>query len=563
MSRLMKKLLSFLFILTLLAAGFACAENETAGEKDLIILYTSDVHCGIDEGWGYAGLFAMKEALSEEYDVLLVDDGDHCQGGAYGSLTKGEAILEIMNAVGYDAAIPGNHEFDYGVDRLLELAGKADFPYICCNFFREGKQVFPSYAIREAGNKKIGFVGVTTPMSIKSSFPQYFQNEQGEFICDFLEDGSGEKLYAAVQKAVDEVTAQGVDYVVLLSHLGNDDICKPYTYADVINHTAGITAVLDGHSHDIEQVRMKNRDGQEVVRTACGTKLANVGALTITASGKVSSEIYHWDTKGFSAPTLLGLKNAAGDACDRVKEEMEDILSEVVMKTSVALTIADPAAVDEHGKPISIIRRAETNLGDFVADAFLSQCGGADIALFISGGARMTLKAGDITLRDLLSVLPYNNSIAIVEVTGQQLLDALEWGVHSMPDGFSGFIQVAGLTYEVDPTIPSPCVQDEHIRLDHIDESMERRIRKVTVNGEPLDPERIYKACGQDYMVLSGGDGYRMFSDCNVLMKDIIVDHQALIQYAQSLPEGAITERYSNPYGDGRIVSVYKYEEEN
>ena len=550
----MKKLLSWLLMLALLLGGFALAE-EDAAEKDLIILYTSDVHCGIDEGWGYAGLYDMKRALAADgYDVLLVDDGDHYQGEASGTMTTGEAILEIMNTVGYDVVIPGNHDFDYGVDRFLELAGRAEFPYICCNFFKDGKQVFPSWLIKEVGKKRIGFVGVLTPQTLITSTPTLFQNEQGEYFCDFLADGTGEKLYAAVQKAVDDVTAEGVDYVILLAHLGEGDDFRPYSYADVIANTTGITAVLDGHSHDTDQVVMKNRDGQDVIRTACGTKMAYVGALTITGSGKVSSALYLWSVDGFSAPELLGLKNTAEKAVEKVNESLREVISQVIGETPVTLTIYDPTAKDDNGAPIRIVRRAETNLADLVADAYLDQSGGADIVLLNGGAIRASIQAGEITMGDLLAVQPFNNSLALVEVTGQQVLDALEWGARSLPQELGGFLQVAGLTYEVDPSVPTPCVGDSDSMFVRVEENAERRVRNVQVGGEALDPEKNYRLSGINYMILKHGDGYTMFDGCTVVMKDIILDNQALINYFKKLTVDDLNEKYGNPYGDGRIV---------
>ena len=550
----MKKLLSWLLMLALLLGGFALAE-EDAAEKDLIILYTSDVHCGIDEGWGYAGLYDMKRALAADgYDVLLVDDGDHYQGEASGTMTTGEAILEIMNTVGYDVVIPGNHDFDYGVDRFLDLTGRAEFPYICCNFFKDGKQVFPSWLIKEVGKKRIGFVGVLTPQTLITSTPTLFQNEQGEYFCDFLADGTGEKLYAAVQKAVDDVTAEGVDYVILLAHLGEGDDFRPYSCADVIANTTGITAVLDGHSHDTDQVVMKNRDGQDVVRTACGTKMAYVGALTITGSGKVSSALYPWSVDGFSAPELLGLKNAPEKAVEKVTESLQEVISEVIGETPVTLTIYDPTAKDDNGAPIRIVRRAETNLADLVADAYLDQSGGADIVLLNGGAIRASIQAGKITLGDLLAVQPFNNSLALVEVTGQQVLDALEWGARSLPQELGGFLQVAGLTYEVDPSVPTPCVGDSDTMFVRVEENAERRVRNVQVGGEALDPEKTYRLSGINYMILKHGDGYTMFDGCTVVMKDIILDNQALINYFRKLTADDMNEKYGNPYGDGRIV---------
>ena len=293
----MKKLLGLILVLALMLSCAAFAQEAApALQKDLVILFTSDVHCGIDQGWGYAGLYAVKESLSKDNYVLLVDDGDAIQGEPIGTMTKGEAIIDIMNAVGYDIAIPGNHEFDYGMDRFLELTEKANFPYISCNFNKEGELVFAPYVIKEFDGVKIAFVGVTTPMTLRSSTPRYFMNDEGEFIYGFMQDETGEALYAAVQKAVDDARAEGAQYVIVMAHLGNEAECSPWMYSDVIAHTTGIDAWLDGHSHDTEQVVMKNKDGQDVVRSACGTKLAHIGALTITTDGEISSEAVHLES---------------------------------------------------------------------------------------------------------------------------------------------------------------------------------------------------------------------------------------------------------------------------
>lgn len=214
------------------------------------------------------------------------------KGEPIGLFTKGESIIDIMNAVGYDIAIPGNHEFDYGADYFLELTKKADFPYISCNVTQKDELVFVPWIIRETGGMKIGFVGVTTPDTLRGPKPQLFQDDNGNAIYGFMEDESGAKLCKAVQEAVDEVRAEGADYVVLLAHLGSDEECRPWTYRDVISETTGIDAVLDGHSHDTDQVVMKNRDGKDVVRSACGSRMEHVGALHISRDGEIRSEFY-------------------------------------------------------------------------------------------------------------------------------------------------------------------------------------------------------------------------------------------------------------------------------
>ena len=551
----MKKIFSLLLVLALLfSVGFA-EEAAPALQKNLVILFTSDVHCGIDQGWGYAGLYAVKESLSADNHVLLVDDGDAIQGEPIGTMTTGEAIIDIMNAVGYDIAIPGNHEFDYGMDRFLELTKKANFPYISCNFNKQGEPVFQPYVIKEIDGVKFAFVGVTTPMALRSSTPRYFMDENGKFIYGFLQDENGEALYAAVQKAVDDARAEGAQYVIVMAHMGNEAECSPWTYAEVISNTTGIDAWLDGHSHDTDQVVMKNKDGQDVVRSACGTKLANIGALTVTTDGKLSSELYFWNQKT-AAPKLLGLRNAASEAVEAASGVLNEKLNQVVAATSVELIINDPVAKTEDGKPIRIIRRTETNLGDLCADAYLDQSSGADIALVNGGGIRVAINKGDITLNDILRVHPFGNSLTVIEATGQQVLDALEWSVHSLPGEFGGFDHVAGLTFEYDATIPTPCVEDESKMFDHVNDAMERRVRNVLVAGEPLDPAKIYKVVSHDYQLLNNGDGYTMFEGCNVLQESVKLDNQVLIDYITGTLGGVVGEGYENPYGQGRIVSV-------
>ena len=552
----MKKLLGLLLALALLP-GCALAEEAAAPAltKNLVVLYTSDVHCGVDQNWGYASVYALKQYYAKDSYVLLVDDGDAIQGEPIGTMTGGEAIIDIMNAVGYDMAVPGNHEFDYGVDHFLNLSKKANFPYISCNFNKEGELVLPSYIIKEYDGVKFAFVGVITPMTLRTSTPTYFKNDKGEFIYGFLEDETGEKLYTAVQKAVDDVRAEGADYVILIAHLGNGEECIPWMYNQVIENTTGIDVVLDGHSHDTEQVTVKNKDGRDVIRSAVGTKLNEIGVLTFTSDGKITAVPIICNAKP-GVPELFGFDNAGSDAVDEATEELNRKLKEVVAKTAVDLAFYDPTAKDENGKPVRIIRNTETNLGDLVADGYRDQGGGTDIAFINAGGIRVPLPAGDLTLNDILIVHPFGNALSVIEATGQQVLDALEWSVHSLPGEFGGFAQVSGITFEVDPTIPSPAIADEHTMFDHIDDTMERRVRNVLVGGEPLDPAKIYTLASTDYVLLNNGDGYTMFDGCKVLQKSVKLDNQVLIDYITQTLGGVVGEAYENPYGQGRIVSV-------
>ena len=532
--------------------GRAAAEGYAAG-GDIVILYTSDVHCGIDQGFGYAGLQQIRDSLRARGDtVLLVDDGDAVQGEPVGTMTRGEAIISLMNALEYDVAIPGNHEFDYGMEQFLHLAEMAEFPYISCNFTHEGELVFEPSLILEAGGRKIGFVGVTTPETPISSTPRYFQNEAGEFIYGFCGAEEGEALYRAVQQAVDDVRAQGVDYVVVLGHLGNAESARPWTYADVIEHTNGIDVLLDGHSHDTDQVTMKNKDGDEVIRSACGTKLACVGYCRIPVEGDITCGLYTWNNV-VSAPELLGIKNELSQAVADANEELNAKLGEVVAGAAVELTINDPTETDTNGRPIRMVRRAETNLGDLVADAFRDQ-GDADIAINGGGGIRANIPAGDVTREDILKVNPFGNSLCVIQVTGQQLLDALEWGSRAVPSEDGGFLQVSGLSYEVHTGVESPCLKDDKGMFAGIEG--ERRVRNVLVGEKPLDPEAVYTLAGVDYWLLENGDGYTMFDGAPLLQDRVKLDNQVLIDYITGTLGGVIGEDYEDPYGQGRIVIV-------
>ena len=527
--------------------------EEPAVEKtgEIVVLFTSDVHCGVDQGFGYAGLYQVRQTLEQSGAyTLLVDNGDSIQGEPIGTISRGESNIELMNTVGYDIAVPGNHEFDYGMDRFLELTKMANFPYVSCNFNKEGNLVFEPYVIRDFGGVKVAFVGICTPKTLTSSTPKYFQNDEGEFIYGFFQDETGEGVYNAVQSAVDNARAEGANYVVALGHLGLEADCSPWTYADVISNTNGIDAFLDGHSHDTEQVVMKNKDGDDVIRSACGTKLANIGYLRISPEGELSAGLYTWTNKT-ALPALLGLKNAAAEDVEAKANDLKDMLNKVVASTAVALTVNDPEAVDDNGNPVRMVRRAETNLGDLCADAYRDQ-GGSDVAFVNGGGVRANIPAGDITLGQILSVHPFGNAMCVVEVTGQQILDALEWGAHNNPGESGGFLQVSGLTYEIHNYLPNPCTSDENGMFTGV--NGERRVKNVMVGGEPIDPARIYTLSSHNYMLLNGGDGYSMFKGAKVLQDSVKLDNQVLIDYITQTLNGVVGEEYSDLRGQGRIV---------
>ena len=537
--------------LAVIISGCAPTANtdKSEGEKGVYVLYTSDVHCGVEDGFGYAGLYAIRKSLEDQgYETILVDDGDAIQGETIGSYTHGEAIVDIMNKAGYDVAIPGNHEFDYGMDNFFYLVNHANYPYISCNFTKNDGLVLPPYKIIEKGGLRIGFVGVTTPETLTSSEPKHFQNEKGEYIYGFMEGDAGKRLYDSVQKAVDEVRSKGADYVYVMGHVGNEESNIPYTYADIIANTNGIDVFLDGHSHDTEQVVVKNKDGVDVTRSAVGTKLAHIGHSLITSEGIKDTSLWSW-TNDVSAISLLGIDNKLGSAINKKMQELEAILKQKVAYSSVELTTNDPEKKDSKGQPVRLIRRTETNLGDLCADSIRIRTG-ADIAFQNGGGIRDNIKKGDITYEDIIAVLPFNNTICTVEATGQQILDALEWSTKKLPHDQGGFLQVSGITFEIDSSIDSPCVSDETgMRI-----TGPRRVSNVQINGEPIDPNKNYTVAGTSFIILSHGDGNTAFDGAKVIQSDCGSEENVLVDYIIENLGGNISTGYENPYGQGRIV---------
>jgi len=544
---LMKKFLAFALVLVMLFACGAYADEaaEPALQQDLVVLFTSDVHCGVNTNWTYAGLDVIRDQLVAAGNyVVLVDNGDSIQGEPLGTMTTGAANIELMNAVGYDIAIPGNHEFDYGMERFLELTELADFPYISCNFNKEGELVFDPYVIKEFDGVKVAFVGITTPKTLVSSTPKYFMDENGNFVYGFFQDDDGSTLYAAVQNAVDSAKAEGAVYVIAMCHLGNEASCEPYTYADVIANTTGINALLDGHSHDTDQVKMTNKDGETVLRSGCGTKLESVGYLRIKADGSMSTGLYKWSSPD-NAVTALGLESELNEAYASATTELNAALAEVVAFSDVDLLIKDLAT------DTRIVRNQETNIGDLCADAY-RYVSGADIAVVNGGGVRVSIAAGEVTRNDILLVHPFGNSLCVVEVTGQELLDALEFSASKWPGEFGGWLCPSGFSFEIHTYIESSVVRDEAGLFAGVEG--EYRVKNVMIGDEPLDLNKTYTLASHDYKLKNMGDGYSMFAD-NVLLQDcVMLDNQVLITYITEGLGGTIGQEYAEP--QGRIVFV-------
>ena len=500
------------------------------------------MHCGVTDGFGYEGLVALRKQLAENNHVLLVDNGDAIQGAPVGTMTKGGAIIDLMNAAGYDVATMGNHEFDYGMDTFLELTKKAEFLYVSANFTYNGELVFAPYVIKEVAGTKIAFVGVTTPKTFTSSTPTYFQDENGNYVYGFSEDNTGAALYAAVQTAVDAAKAEGADYVVAMAHLGIEEGCRPWTSSEVIMNTTGIDALLDGHSHSVIDAEIvKNKDGKSVVMAACGTKLATVGALYITKEGHLYTDLFTFDAEnaGKDAEMAAAVENSTA--------ALNAKLNEVVAKTAVDLIIADPAT------KVRVIRNTETNLGHLVADAYKSQTG-ADIAVVNGGGIRATIPAGDVTLDQIMSCHPFGNTLCMKETTGQHILDALEWASRNVPGESGGFLHVSGMSYEIHSYLPSTCTNDDKGNFTGV--SGEYRVKNVMIGGQPLDVNATYTIASHNYLLKEGGDGSNMFMKDPLLLDEIKLDYQVVIDYIVDTLDGVVGEEYAEMYPVERIIIV-------
>lgn len=594
--------LAFVMVLSL-TTGMSFA--SLASDKDIVVLYTNDVHCGVDENIGYAGLALYKKQMQSLTPyVALVDAGDAIQGAPIGTLSDGGYLIDIMNQVGYDFAIPGNHEFDYGMPRFLELAGKLNCGYYSSNFMdlRTGAPALAPYKMFTYGASKVAFVGATTPESFTKSTPAYFQDANGNYIYSFCEDETGQKLYTQIQAAVDSARAEGADYVILVGHLGENGTTERWTSDNVIKNTTGIDVCIDGHSHEEYAKYIKSKDGRDVLLTQTGTKLKDIGKLVIRADGTITNElvkevpagesagvytvkngdtlsriakrelgsydrwteIYHANRSIVKNPNILlpGMQlvipgkssvNEAGKAVDydtdqyvkAIQAQFNETLKAVIGHTDVELTVNNLSTGER------AVRSAETNLGDLTADAYRYVLG-ADIGLSNGGGIRASIKAGDITYNDTLTVFPFGNMGCVVEVSGQKIKDALEMASKNAPEESGGFLQVSGLTYTIDTSVPSGVQLDD--KGNFVKVNGPYRVTDIMVGGQPIDLNKTYTVASHNYMLKSAGDGMTMFENSNVIRDEVMTDVDLLSSYIRTNLGGNVGSDYANPAGQGRIV---------
>lgn len=529
----MKKLLAILLAVSLLF--ISCAGKVQ--DQDIVILYTNDVHCGVDDNIGYAKLASYKKQLLEQNPyVTLVDAGDAVQGDIIGALSKGEDIIRILNMTGYDMAIPGNHEFDYGMKQFTKLSKMLDCGYIASNFrdLKTGKLVFPPYKIIKYGKKKVAYVSVTTPETLIQVSVATFHDADGKQTYSFDWDELGQTMYQDVQTAIDQVRREGADYVIILSHLGEKmNNRDEWTSKALVANIQGADLLIDGHTHSvIPALIVKDKTGKEVTITQTGTKLAHLGKATIHPSGEITVE-------------LLDSVDAEPDP--KVTALIADIRKQHEEILNAQLGTMDFPLLAKNKDGSWIVRSKESNLADFVSDAFRTTLN-ADIGLVNGGGLRNNMAAGTICYKDALSVLPFGNIMCGAEVSGKTILDELEFGVRDLPANSGEFLHVSGLTYTLDTSIPSSTKTDASGLFSGV--TGPYRISDVKVNGVPLDPEKKYLVAGLDFFLKNKGGGHN-FADARFLPIENITDCEVLVEYVKKL--GKVPAEYSDPAGQGRI----------
>ena len=538
---------SKLLFLLLIVALAGCQRKQP-----IVILYENDAHCAVE---GYARLAGQRDAERQHTPyVAIVSSGDFAQGNTVGSLTKGEAIVRIMNAVGYDYLTIGNHEFDYTVPQMQHLSEMLTAKTLCCNFSRyeqdnddkddrDNDDLYPAYEVKDFGGTKVGFIGVATPSTFRSSTPTYFIDDNGNLLYNFHQTDT----YECVQEAVNDAREEGAEIIIVLSHLGDD---PEVAYSrGLIAATHGIDVVLDGHAHHVLNERLVNDRGDSVTLTSTGTKFAYIGRLTIDTDNRVTTEL-------LPISDCHRVNQAVQDTVLAIQQELEARVNAPVGTTAFALA-------DRDNQDNRLVRKQETNLGDFMADV-ARYTTGANIGVCNGGGLRAGLYNETITFGNIVSIWPFNNTMRVVECTGQQLLDAFEVSAANLPRENGDFMHVSGLRYTINPHVPTSVIWDDNRMFNGVGKT--RRIAKMEVfmlaGGESdklpyeqrgtwqqVNPNAVYTIGGQSYIIAcSGASG--MFAKMRLLPVEgePVNDVDAVCAYIQAMG-GTINDVYRRPQG--------------
>ena len=600
MKKLLALLLAVVMVISLAACGTPAKSDPPADPEEVVILYTNDIHTYIDSNISYDVLAGLKAELQKTHkNVLLVDAGDHVQGTAYGSMDKGETIIKLMNAAKYDVATLGNHEFDYGMAGCIQVRQWANFPYVSANFHTEengvaGATVLDAYKMFEFGGTKVAIVGVTTPETFTKSTPAYFQDENGNYIYGIAAGDDGAKLYESVQKAVNDAKAAGATKVIALGHLGVDESSKPWTSKDVIANVSGLDAFIDGHSHSVvEKELVTDKDGKSVPLTQTGEYFTNIGMMVIAADSTITTELISveeiketsTDADGNEVETVVGHKLVS----DLYTGPAYPVASDVTTIKDAWLGDVDTALGKKIGQTSltfdnydadgnRLVRKQETNTGDFAADAlyylFDNMDLDVDVAIMNGGGVRNKAVTGELTYKVAKNIHTFGNVACLQTITGQQLLDALEWGARDVGTAeCGGFLHVAGITYKIDAEWPSSVQMDDKgvwvgaptggYRVHDV-----KIYNKETNAYEPLDLNAKYNLAGYNYTLRDLGDGFNMFSGAVNVLDYVMEDYMVLANYIEGFDgeigatNSPLLAKYANMLldygttnGSGRIVT--------
>ena len=601
----MRKLLSILcsvLLIVLLSIPVSAANAEKS--NDIVILYTNDTHAYIDGPLSFDTIGALKKNLEKQYRyVLLVDAGDHLQGTAFGSMDQGASVLKLMNKAGYDLATPGNHEFDYGMDIFLERAREAEFPYLSCNLYHQedgvrGENLLESFQAYHFGKEIVAFIGITTPETIVKSTPAYFQDENGNFCYGISGGDDGQALYDDVQFAVDAIRRAGATKVIAVGHLGDDPSSSPWTSEEVIAHVSGLDAFIDGHSHsEVSGQQILGADGEPVLLTQTGEYLNNVGIMVIDyETGEIQSDLivcedilktvknkdgtessvvsgHRLTSELYSGPewvndyTISFVKN---QWINKVNQKLKQKIGE-------SQVILDNYAEDG----TRLVRKQETNTGDFAADAlyylFDQMDMNVDAAIVNGGGIRNQAVTGTMTYKTCKDIHTFGNIACLQTVTGQQLLDALEWGARfaGSDQECGGFLQVSGIRYQIDTDWPDSTQKDGNgmwiggptggYRVHDV-----AIYDRETDSWRALELQETYRLAGYNYTLRNSGDGYNMFSSAVNVVDYVMEDYMVLANYVQAFENKTVLASnsplldkypgfgidYGTVNGSGRIVNA-------
>ena len=577
----------FVFSMTGIVSFAEPAEQGTydslgIGANDFVIFYTNDVHGGIcnnqfftgtDKSLGYAGLAALKaKAKNDSKGALLVDNGDSIQGSVPNTMSKGQSSINLMKTAGYDILVPGNHEFDFGVTKFVEMAKNSGLNYICANFTdNNGNLVFnKAYDIKEINigseTKKVAFIGIDTPESISKGTPKNFQDKNGNYIYSFNAE-KNQDLYDLVQKNINEVKSNDADFVIVMGHLGDNGGTDGWYSQDVIKNTSGIDVLLDGHAHSVIPNKIvKDRDGKDVLLTSTGTKLENIGVLKLSLDGgqiKATSNLVNKITAAEMGTDEYKLVDGA------VKTELKKYkyLEKKIGETAFPLVINDPANPEKR-----LVRNANTNMADFITDSYMwysehdpsgEGFKKADAAIMNGGSIRANINAGEINYLGVLGVLPWNTKMCEIKATGQMIVDALEMGAKNYPNESGGFIHGSGISYEINTSVKSKVVTDANKLFVKVDGDYYKggyRVQNVRIGGKPIDLKKTYNFMITEYYYRQSGDGMTMFKDAEAIVDETknVIDINMFNAYLETGLSGKVPQKYADPYGQKNIVFTDK-----